>query len=75
MFNPFVDFSNLNLEQLHEKKAELQKKIMTIRNDRIRDQISAMINQLDLMIYEKYTLQKQKELEESDDYNDSISIG
>jgi len=75
MFNPFVDFSNLNLEQLHEKKSELQKKNMTITNSRIRDQISAMINQLDLMIYEKYTLQKQKELEESDDYNDTLSIG
>ena len=75
MFNPFVDFSNLNLEQLHEKKSELQKKNMTITNSRIREQISAMINQLDLMIYEKYTLQKQKELEESDDYNDTLSIG
>ena len=50
MFNPFVDFSNFTTEQLNEKKSELQKKVMGISNDRIRDQIYAMINQIELMI-------------------------
>ena len=58
MFNPFVDFSNFTTEQLNEKKSELQKKVIGISNDRIRDQIYAMINQIDLMLYDRHVLEK-----------------
>ena len=75
MFNPFVDFSGLNLEQLAEKKIELQKKIKIINNLRVRDQIFGILNQLDLIMQEKNEARIRKEHEESEDYNDSLSIG
>ena len=75
MFNPFVDFTNLNLEQLAEKKIELQKKIKIINNLRVRDQIFGILNQLDLIMQEKNEARMRKEYEESEDYNDSLSIG
>ena len=75
MFNPFVDFSNLTVEQLAEKKTELTKKLMGIHNLRVRDQVSGILNQIELLIAEKSEASLRKELESSEDYDDSISIG
>ena len=75
MFNPFVDFSNFTTEQLNEKKSELQKKVMGISNDRIRDQIYAMINQIDLMLYDRHVLEKNKQIEDVEEHDNSLSIG
>ncbi len=75
MFNPFVDFSNFTTEQLNEKKSELQKKVMGISNDRIRDQIYAMINQIDLMLYDRHVLEKNKQIEDLEEHDNSLSIG
>ena len=75
MFNPFVDFSNFTTEQLNEKKSELQKKVMGIGNDRIRDQIYAMINQIDLMLYDRHVLEKNKQIEDLEEHDNSLSIG
>ena len=75
MFNPFVDFSNFTTEQLNEKKSELQKKVIGISNDRIRDQIYAMINQIDLMLYDRHVLEKSKQIDELEEHDNSLSIG
>jgi len=75
MFNPFVDFSNLTVEQLAEKKTELTKKLMGINNLRVRDQVIGILNQIELLIKEKSEESLRKELESSEDYNDSLSIG
>ena len=75
MFNPFVDFSNLTVEQLAEKKTELTKKLMGINNLRVRDQVTGILNQIELLIQEKSEASLRKELESSEDYDDSISIG
>ena len=75
MFNPFVDFSNFTTEQLNEKKSELQKKVMIVSNDRIRDQIHAMINQIDFMLYDRHVLEKNKEMQDLEDHDNSLSIG
>ena len=75
MFNPFVDFSNFTTEQLNEKKSELQKKVMGVSNDRIRDQIYAMINQIDLMLYDRHVLEKNKQIDELEEHDNSLSIG
>ncbi len=75
MFNPFVDFSNLTVEQLAEKKTELTKKLMGINNLRVRDQVTGILNQIELLIKEKSEESLRKELESSEDYNDSLSIG
>ena len=75
MFNPFVDFSNLTVEQLAEKKPELTKKLMGINNLRVRDQVIGILNQIELLIQEKSEASLRKELESSEDYDDSLSIG
>ena len=75
MFNPFVDFSNLTVEQLAEKKTELTKKLMGINNLRVRDQVIGILNQIELLIQEKSEASLRKELESSEDYDDSLSIG
>ena len=75
MFNPFVDLSNLTIEQLAEKKTELTKKLMGINNLRVRDQVTGILNQIELLIAEKSEASLRKELESSEDYDDSISIG
>ena len=75
MFNPFVDFSNLTVEQLAEKKTELTKKLMGINNLRVRDQVTGILNQIELLIQEKSEESLRKELESYEDYNDSLSIG
>ena len=75
MFNPFVDFSNLTVEQLAEKKTELTKKLMGINNLRVRDQVIGILNQIELLIQEKSEESLRKELESSEDYDDSLSIG
>ena len=75
MFNPFVDFSALTVEELAEKKTELTKKLMGIHNLRVRDQVIGILNQIELLIAEKSEASLRKELESSEDYDDSISIG
>ena len=75
MFNPFVDFSNFTIEQLNEKKSELQKKVMGVSNDRIRDQIYAMINQIDLMLYDRHVLEKNEQVDDLEEHDNSLSIG
>ena len=75
MFNPFVDFSNLTIEQLAEKKTELTKKLTGINNLRVRDQVTGILNQIDLLVHEKSEARLRKEYEESEDYDDSLSIG
>ena len=75
MFNPFVDFSALTVEELAEKKTELTKKLTGINNLRVRDQVTGILNQIELLIAEKSEASLRKELESSEDYDDSISIG
>ena len=75
MFNPFVDFSALTVEELSEKKMELTRKLTGIQNLRVRDQIYGILNQIELSMQEKAEARSRKEYEESDDYNDSLSIG
>lgn len=75
MFNPFVDFSALTVEELSEKKMELTRKLTGIQNLRVRDQIYGILNQIDLTMQEKSEARTRKEYEESNDYNDSLSIG
>jgi len=75
MFNPFVDLSALTVEQLAEKKMELTRKLTGIQNLRVRDQIYGILNQIDLTMQEKSEARTRKEYEESNDYNDSLSIG
>ena len=72
MFNPFVNFENLDDEQLLEKKLELNKKCATISNGNIRGQVMGMIHQIDLIIFER---QQRKEKEITDEFDDSLSIG
>jgi len=75
MFNPFVDFSALTVEELAEKKTELTKKLTGINNLRVRDQVTGILNQIELLIAEKSEARLRKEYEESEEYNDSLSIG
>ena len=75
MFNPFVDFSALTVEELSEMKMELTRKLTGIQNLRVRDQIYGILNQIELSMQEKAEARSRKEYEESDDYNDSLSIG
>ena len=72
MFNPFVNFESLDDEQLLEKKLELNKKCATISNGNIRGQVLGMIKQIDLIIFER---QQHKTKEETDEFDDSLSIG
>ena len=72
MFNPFVDFDNLDDEQLLEKKLELNKKCATINNGDIRGQVLGMISQIDLILFDR---QQRKTNETTDEFDDSISIG
>ena len=66
MFNPFVDFSNLTIEELTEKKIELTKKLAGIQNLRVRDQIYGILNQIDLLTQEKSEARLRKEYEENE---------
>ena len=75
MFTFLVDFSNLTIEELTEKKIELTKKLLGVQNLRVRDQISGILNQIELLTQEKAEARLRKEYEESEDYNDSLSIG
>ena len=72
MFNPFVDFSNLTIEELTEKKIELTKKLLGVQNLRVRDQIYGILNQIELLTQEKAEARLRKEYEESEDYNSDI---
>jgi|TARA_B110000914_G_C15437670_1_gene434524 hypothetical protein len=75
MFNPFVDLSALTIEQLAEKKMELTRKLTGIQNLRVRDQMYGILNQIDMTMQEKSEARTRKEYEESNDHNDSLSIG
>ena len=75
MFNPFVDFSGATIDELTEKKIELQKKLMIINNQQVRNQILGILSHIDLTMMEKNEAKMRKEYEESEDYNDSLSIG
>jgi len=75
MFNPFVDYSDATIDELTEKKIELQKKLMIINNQQVRNQILGILSQIDLTMMEKNDAKMRKEYEESEDYNDSLSIG
>ena len=75
MFNPFVDYSDATIDELTEKKIELQKKLMIINNQQVRNQILGILSQIDLTMMEKNEAKMRKEYEESEDYNDSLSIG
>ena len=48
---------------------------MGINNLRVRDQVTGILNQIELLIAEKSEASLRKELESSEDYDDSISIG
>ena len=48
---------------------------MGINNLRVRDQVTGILNQIELLIQEKSEESLRKELESSEDYNDSLSIG
>jgi predicted nucleotide-binding protein (sugar kinase/HSP70/actin superfamily) len=75
MFNPFVDYSDATIDELTEKKIELQKKLIIINNQQVRNQILGILSQIDLTMMEKNDAKMRKEYEESEDYNDSLSIG
>ena len=72
MFNPFVDFDNLDDEQLLEKKLELNKKSATISNPHLRGQVLGMINQIDMIISDRQQREVKQDL---DEFDDSLSIG
>ncbi|SVA82555.1 uncharacterized protein METZ01_LOCUS135409 [marine metagenome] len=48
---------------------------MGINNLRVREQVGGILNQIDLLINEKTEARLRKEYEESEDYDDSLSIG
>ena len=51
-FNPFVDFSDLNLEELLEKRIEMYKKLQA-STPLVRPQVQIIVQQLEQMIEEK----------------------
>ena len=72
MFSPFTNFESLTDEQLLEKKLELSKKCATITNGNIRSQINGMIAEITLIMSDR---QQIKPTEETDEFDDSLSIG
>ena len=51
-FNPFIDFSDLNLEEMLEKKIELYNKLRA-STPMVRPQVQIIVQQLEQMIEEK----------------------
>lgn len=76
-FNPFIDFSDLNLEEMLEKKIELYNKLRA-STPMVRPQLQVIIAQLEQLIVEK-TMSEPIELEEGEEPKDddgaSVTIG
>jgi hypothetical protein len=65
-FNPFVDFSDLNLEELLERKIELYNKLRA-STPTIRPQVQVIIDQLEQLIVEKSANAVDEMLEEEEE--------
>ena len=76
-FNPFIDFSDLNLEEMLEKKIELYNKLRA-STPMVRPQVQVIIEQLEQLIVEK-SMSEPIELEEGEKPKDedgaSVTIG
>ena len=76
-FNPFIDFSDLNLEEMLEKKIELYTKLRA-STPMVGPQLQVIIAQLEQLIVEK-TMSEPIELEEGEEPKDddgaSVTIG
>jgi len=76
-FNPFIDFSDLNLEEMLEKKIELYNKLRA-STPMVGPQLQVIIAQLEQLIAEK-TMSEPIELEEGEEPKDddgaSVTIG
>ena len=76
-FNPFIDFSDLNLEEMLEKKIELYTKLRA-STPMVGPQLQVIIAQLEQLIAEK-TMSEPIELEEGEEPKDddgaSVTIG
>ena len=77
-FNPFIDFSDLNLEEMLEKKIELYNKLRA-STPMVRPQVQVIIEQLEQLIVEKSMSEPPEELEEDEEPKDedgaSVTIG
>ena len=76
-FNPFIDFSDLNLEEMLEKKIELYNKLRA-STPMVRPQVQIIIDQLEQLIVEK-SMSEPVELDEDEEPKDedgtSVTIG
>ena len=76
-FNPFIDFSDLNLEEMLEKKIELYNKLRA-STPMVRPQVQIIIEQLEQLIVEK-SMSEPVELDEDEEPKDedgtSVTIG
>ena len=76
-FNPFIDFSDLNLEEMLEKKIELYNKLRA-STPTIQPQVQVIIDQLEQLIVEK-SMSEPVELDEDEEPKDedgtSVTIG
>ena len=77
-FNPFVDFSDLDLEELLEKRIEMYKKLQA-STPLVRPQVQIIIEQLEQLIVEKSMSEPPEELEEGEEPKDedgtTVTIG
>ena len=77
-FNPFIDFSDLNLEEMLEKKIELYNKLRA-STPMVRPQVQIIIEQLEQLIVEKSMSESPEELEEGEEPKDedgtTVTIG
>ena len=77
-FNPFIDFSDLNLEEMLEKKIELYNKLRA-STPMVRPQVQIIIEQLEQLIVEKSMSEPPEELEEGEEPKDedgtTVTIG
>ena len=77
-FNPFIDFSDLNLEEMLEKKIELYNKLR-VSTPMVRPQVQVIIEQLEQLIVEKSMSEPPEELEEGEEPKDedgtTVTIG
>ena len=76
-FNPFIDFSDLNLEEMLEKKIELYNKLRA-SSPALQPQVQVIIDQLEQLIVEK-SMSEPVELDEDEEPKDedgtSVTIG
>ena len=77
-FNPFIDFSDLNLEEMLEKKIELYNKLRA-STPMVRPQVQIIIEQLEQLIVEKSMSEPPEALEEGEEPKDeagtTVTIG